>query len=290
MEELGLGFDDLSRSEDEEVIILKAEKRNDKDRGKRLEYKDTPATNRYRRNLRYINLWIEDAELDLLQRVDEAVADIFERRLHRVFNNGSFKQGGRLWGGFWMNLKKTVRRDDLLISEEQVAELDYGQMALRLLYAEVDVVPPAGDLYSLPGLEEYRDGVKTIIQSALFSEKQQMRMPQGVRGKFPERISYEDVKKALQIHHHAVYQEFFRGRGMHLMFLESEIMVTLLLELQKHHIVGLPLHDGLLVPRSAARATEVIMKKVFLQKAGSEVPVSIHHGEASYNFPYSDPY
>jgi hypothetical protein len=53
------------------------------------------------------------------------------RRLRRVFNNGSFEEGGASMTAFWMGIA----------NGEPPAELDYGQIALRLLYARVGVQP-----------------------------------------------------------------------------------------------------------------------------------------------------
>ena len=73
-----------------------------------------------------------------------------------------FDQSGRLYGGFWQNLK-TARRRHIRINGEPVTALDYGSMFTRLAYAELGATPPAGDLYAIPGLEAYRSGVKRAM-------------------------------------------------------------------------------------------------------------------------------
>ena len=32
--------------------------------------------------------------------------DVTQKRLRRIFNNGSFQQGGRFYGGWWQNIPK----------------------------------------------------------------------------------------------------------------------------------------------------------------------------------------
>ena len=61
-----------------------------------------------------------------------------------------FDQGGRLYGGFWQNLK-SCRREHIRIEGEPITVLDYGSMFTRLAYYEVGTVPPEGDLYAIPG-------------------------------------------------------------------------------------------------------------------------------------------
>lgn len=57
-----LGYDDLGRSESEELIVLKAEKKNHADSGKLLEYEDTQTTNLYRQQMQEINTWMSTPE------------------------------------------------------------------------------------------------------------------------------------------------------------------------------------------------------------------------------------
>ena len=51
-----------------------------------------------------------------------------DRSLRRIFTKGCFDHGGRLFGGFWQELSKTARFDGLVINDEDIVELDYGQM------------------------------------------------------------------------------------------------------------------------------------------------------------------
>ena len=171
IEQHDLSFEDLGRSDAEEIIVLKAAKGHPNDEPRYIDYEDTETTNAYRSDLRAINRWLDEADIEFITSVDGAEVDTTARRLRRVFNNGSFEEGGRLWGGFWMNLSKTARRNDLYIDGEAIAELDYGQMALRLLYGHVGAELPEGDLYAVPGLESYREGVKKVINSALYADK-----------------------------------------------------------------------------------------------------------------------
>jgi hypothetical protein len=191
-----------------------------------------------------------------------------------VFNNGSFVQGGRLWGGFWMNLKKQRRREDITIEREPIVELDYGQMALRLLYAKVGAPLPEGDLYAVPGLRS-REGVKKIINAALFSDRTQRRMPQGARQYFGDEVTYREALTAIKQRHAPIADYFFKGLGMELMFRESEILIDVLLRVQEQGKVALPLHDGLLTSRSAAPVVKETMEEVFRRRTGIEASVRL---------------
>ncbi len=50
--------------------------------------------------------------------------------------------------------------------------------------------------------------------------------------------------------------------GMKFMFLESEILIDVLLELNSKEIVALPIHDCILVKESAQKTAKKVMLKV----------------------------
>lgn len=276
IEEHDLAFEDLTRSETEEIIVLKAKKRHRKDNGKWIEYEDTSDTLRYRKDLQSINRGLALSDLVFYDYSDPPI-DQNARRLVRIFNNDSFSQGGRLWGGFWANLKKDVRRNDILIVGEPIVELDYGQMTLRLLYGKVGAPMPEGDLYDIRSLGS-REGVKKIIIAALSVNKRQFRMPQGARKYFSDDITYEHVLTTISEHHAAVSDYFFKGIGMELMFMETEILIDVLLKVQAQGMVALPFHDGVLTSQSTAQAVKEIMEEVFKKKIGVDAVVREESG------------
>ena len=231
IERVGLTFSDLGRSHDEEVIVLRAPKRRDDTPGKLIEYNDTEETGVLRRQMRSINDWLERAEIEC---ADPAL-NLHDRRLKRIFNNADFAQGGRLYGGFWQHMKHKERLDSLILDDDSVVELDYGQMGLLLLYGLERATPPAGDLYDL---SEYgiptncRPGIKKVIQAAINTSKPLGRIPKGARKTIPNRISLADVMAAVGKRHPLIAHRFGAGVGMLLMRKEADILVDVLLALK----------------------------------------------------------
>ena len=134
-----------------------------------VNYRDTEETRAYRREMERLNDFLDQADIEfipdgLLPKVCPS-----ERTLRRYFSSGesprkdALQRNGRLFGGFWLNLKKG-RRKNIRISGEPVALLDFSSMFVRLAYATVGQEPPQGDLYDLSGVlkgydnEEHRDG------------------------------------------------------------------------------------------------------------------------------------
>jgi hypothetical protein len=120
-----------------------------------------------------INAHLRSADIEVM----DGAVDGFRRKLRRIFSNGSFESGGRLYGGFWLEgLKAEERLRSIRIDRQPIVELDYGQCALRILNGIAGAQPPEGDLYAVPGLAHAdRDDVKTLLASLTFVDETQVR-------------------------------------------------------------------------------------------------------------------
>ena len=75
---------------------------------------------------------------------------------------------------------------------------------------------------------------------------------------------------------HKPIAHLFGGQhGMKFMFMESEILIDVLLELNNQGIVALPIHDGLLVKPSQQETAKKVMLKVFKQHTNVNATVAI---------------
>ena len=266
-------FEDLEVSEAEEVIILKRAKRGHWDEGGPIEYEDTTLTRKLRAELREFNSWLEGADIVFDPDAHDRPVDVRARRLYRYFA-GDFKSGGRLFRGFWQNLPKPARLLGLRIQGEPVIELDYAQLNPMLAYAKVGRPPPSGDAYTLPGLEDQRDGVKKVFNALLFDKGPRDRFPKGVNVHFPK-TKVGDVIGAIREKHSMIGWLLSSGAGFDLMFRESEIMMRVLEHLRRKAIVGLPVFDAVIVKASDAEAAMAVMKDQFKKAAGMEIEVRL---------------
>lgn len=274
IQRFGISFADIRRSNAEEVIQLREKKpRNDKS-GALLEYEDTEETEAFRASLRSINNRLEQADIECIFATTE------DRRLKRIFNNGDFQQGGRLNGGFWQKMGASDRLSSIIIDDDSVVELDYGQMGLMLLYGLAEATPPEGDLYDLSAYgipTSCRSGIKKVIQAAINSKKPLKKMPHGARKSFPNGITVGDVLKAVSQRHPEVYPYFNAGIGMKIMRLESDILVDVLLSLKAKGITALPIHDAILVNANYEAAAREVMREEFRRKVGLFPEISTEH-------------
>ncbi|MEY8119608.1 hypothetical protein AB9F26_15315 [Falsihalocynthiibacter sp. BN13B15] len=278
-EHFKVSFAGIGRSPDEEVLLLrdvkpKNEKQPNNRPGQLVEYQDTEETNLLRQEIQTLNAWCETAPLSCT----DPEINTTDRRLRRIFNNKDFAQGGRLYGGFWQGMKHDARLETILLNDDTLVELDYGQAGLLLLYGLVGATPPAGDLYDLT---EYgfatscRPGIKKVIQASINASKPLNRMPKDVRKSIPASKSLSETLAAIGQRHPAIIHLFGSGIGLKLMRTESDILVAVLLELKSRGIFALPIHDAILVePRYEQEATEV-MQAVFKERIGLIPEVSV---------------
>ena len=310
-----------------ETIILKDENK------KRITYQETDETRRMKAEMQIINdllsktlisLYLSDDDLQRLQErmrdgkepspddhryegtdedenvMDEAprsAIDFTKKSLKRVFNNGDFCQGGRLYGGFWQAIPKEHRKY-IRINHMNTKEVDFSAMHINLIYWLKGLPVPEGDPYTLEGFpKETRDVVKacllTIINAenwkkAMGSIKERIRgyklrtvtvngekekvkkpfhkkdliiLPPGVK-------KIEEIIAAFEKKHEAIRDWFFTGRGVKLQYRDSQIAVEILIMLAKQGVPCLPLHDSFIVSEPQAQGLQGIMMEAFNKVTG----------------------
>lgn len=277
---LGCQLSDFTRDPDQELIILKGRKPEGRDgRGRQfaapwIDYIDTRETARMRSEMHELNRWLAAADIDYTLS-GAGIDPIGDRDLRRVFNNGSFEEGGRLAGGFWSNMsmspdKGELWRGHIRIELEHIVALDFVSMFMRLLYFVAGVQPPSGDL--LAGIEglgpEHRIGVKRIVYSMLFQEGELTRCPRGARPFLPKGSHIKSLVRSIKQRHAPVADLFGAGMGMRLFRLESDILLEVLRQCRAMGFVALPVHDAILVAESRAEAAREAMLAGFESVTG----------------------
>lgn len=261
-------FEDVILVPDGEVIVLKGPRTSPQLSPAQLDYLDCEHTERLRLEMETVNKWLEKLSIGVRKG---AAVDPRERRLRRIFNNGSFDQGGRLYGGFWQTMPKLDRFERLMLRGEAVAELDYRQMFARLLYAIAGKSAPPGDLYLLPGLEDWRDGIKRLFNAMIFKEGEIERKPKGTRDSLPPHLKASELARAVRDNHPAIAPLLDTSVGMRLMHHESEILLRVLQLCRDADLPALPIHDAILVPLSGCDRGRMIMERAFKERMGVEV-------------------
>lgn len=255
-----------------ELIIKRDENK------KQMEYDDTPETISKRADLVRINLlldrtWIDvyltDAEMsDLrLQMQSRATDDVhkpagldFTRRsLVRIFNNGSWDEGGRFYGGWWQSIPRDSRRS-ITLNGKHTVEVDFSGMHVALLYAETGA-ELIGDAYDIGVPRLQRERVKEAF-NILLNRKRRDPAPQG----FAEEengISWTELTAKIYERHPLINQYFGSGYGVRLQNADAEIANAVLLRMERQGYACLPVHDSFIVHHAMQAELTTIMLEEF---------------------------
>lgn len=276
----GIRPTDISRAQGQETIVLKArddEERhpsNPKRRGEVifLEYSDTPASRVFRLEMEEINRHLSSATITLDGQ--QGPSFCLRRYFLTEHTGRHFKsaQGGRIFKGWWQNLKRE-HRYRLRLNGEPIADLDYSAMFARLAYIKRGMEPPPGDLYRVSGLEHHREGAKEALLALLSRRSPMIKLPSEVKEKLPEGWTARHVTEAFTTAHPAIAPLFGRDIGVALQFTESQILVAVLLRLGRNGVAALPMHDGIMVARSHRGKAMRTMREESRRLTGFELPV-----------------
>ena len=260
-----------------ETIILK-----DKNKSQ-IEYADTPETLRMRSQLRAYNRLLEEAHITC-SHVDEPflvnsngekhwVGSCQPKHVFRVFNNSSFKEGGRFYGGWWMQIG-SKNRSRIRINGQRCIEVDYVSQHIGLLYAKAGINywdnSKRGDIYKVeaPSLETLPDEwkrkfVKDLILICLNTEDERQAF-NAFRGqkfkalkkhvtkegwKFPSCTNrlLSDVLQAFRDKHPQIANMLCKGVGGELQYMDSCIAERLIETFTAWQIPILTIHDSFMV-------------------------------------------
>jgi hypothetical protein len=270
LSEHNLHPEDFGPGEFPEVIIFKSKKGGFFEKSGVQQYEDTALTNKMRSEVDKINDWLMKMDIDMA--LDDPTSDINtnNRKLRRYFTRGdlNFNSGGRLFGGFWLEMSKKLRKQILLLNEEFICILDFNNLGPTILYGLAKSTPPEGDAYRVSGFERYRAGIKTVFNCMTFTDAPLSRFPKGVKKEFEQEHRFHWVVNAIEKKHKPIFHLLNSQIGHHIQKIESDIIVKCMLMAQEQDIPALPVHDALIFPESKKEEGIRIMETAFKTLVG----------------------
>ena len=251
---------------DAETIIL----RNKVDGRKVLqEYDDTPATERHRASLKKINscflkhwfdLEVQNTELAKLEariatHATKEPIDFSKRTLVRIFSNGSFKQGGRFYRGWWQNVPSEYRKY-ITIDEKRTAEFDFSQLNPHLLYHRNYKQLGSEDAYDRVLDGEHRKVVKQAFNAMVQASTPLKNCPRDIDLSGME-MNWPELRDRILKAHKPIADLFFDGVGNHLQFMDSNIAEGVMLHFAGMDAPALPVHDSFILHHAYGESGEV---------------------------------
>ncbi|EFO32979.1 conserved hypothetical protein [Roseibium sp. TrichSKD4] len=223
-------FAPIERADGEEVIQLAARPRLLRVYGRKqpnilIDYQDEIDSARLRMELDMVNRFLASHSIVLEGAPRTSFRLVRRFSLRDPDDPIEFEFHGRLYGGFWMTLK-AVERHRIRIDGESITDLDFAGMFPRLAYLSVGEEPPQGDLYSVPGLEDHREGAKAGLSALLSYPTQMKSLPTRLKAMLPEGWTASRLRSAYAEHHPQLVPFFEKDFGLDLMFTESKILLT----------------------------------------------------------------
>lgn len=230
----------MYRHSKEPIIILK-------DKNKRpVSYKRTAKIREMEDKLKRCNRLLADTELTWMDMVFHRA----KKRLYRVFNNRSWEQGGRFYGGCWQEMPGDERKL-IEIEGKPTVEHDYCGMQVRLLYAKEGIEYGDGDPYTIPGREDDRDLLKLVLLIALNAHKGK---DSAIKAIISEMTMYPKEKRTkaylseiiteFEEMHKPIAKYFYSGIGLRLQYTDSQVAERIMYNLATKGILTLPVHDS----------------------------------------------
>ncbi len=170
--------------------------------------------------------------------------ELIKTDLYRKFNNGSFDQGGRLYGGWWQNILSDYRKK-IIIGGKPTVELDYSAYVFHMLYHQRGI-QCEGYPYTLDSISaDEKPRIKKLAQILINGSKKD----RDKKADEPFNSDYTNgqVLKMLEERHAPIADAFYSGAGIFLQRKDSDIALSIILSLMKKGIVALPVHDSFIV-------------------------------------------
>lgn len=257
---------------------------------KLLNYPETSQSQQQREHLSQINRANTEAILSLdAKALAEVAPDIHQRYQHidrslmryadqrRIFNNDSWAQGGRFYGGWWQKINKELR-PYILIDGCPSVEADFKALHPSLLYHSAGLNMPSDpydpDFIGCPDVD--RKYIKKAF-NALINTSSTVREPQGY-GTANSGTSWGDLLKQIETAHASIKGAFRSGQGLFLQHTDSNIAEMILLHFARQGKPCLPIHDSFVVRQDDLGELIAVMKGAAKEVAGIEAVVTVKHG------------
>ena len=257
-----------------------------------IPYRDRPAQREMRSRIDAYNDNLAEAELGLSQTGQEMSgspndADILIRRqAYRVFSNGSFDQGGRFYGPWWVNTDEDIRKH-ILIDGEPTIEADFNAMQIHALYSMRGLNyygrnNVALDPYTV-GMDE-PDELKRKIRKRLWSNSfNAVSRTAAIRGYCDWARKQKNCHQYFSLELGPVLDEFlechpaisdfrYSGIGLTTQNCDAQVADKILTDLTNQGIVVLGVHDSFIVKERHRALLENAMNYAIRESEFTSIP------------------
>ena len=276
----------IERAPSTECIILR-----DKVNGKKkdLDYEDTADTRALRQDLYKYNNLLRDMFISIPEAHNVGIptnggSNTFvtqnEKFVRRIFNNNSWEEGGRYYGGWWQRIPKEWR-EKIRIWDMATTEVDYSGLHIVLLYAleGIDYWKTKGvDPYTIEGIEQserMRLLLKIVLLTAINSQTKQEAIKavnwhinthlEDFNWVKKEGLNISDLIDRFAAGHQTISSYFFSAKGLNLQYFDSLIAEEVINYFTDKGIPVLCIHDSFILDSSKKEELERVMDEAVVK-------------------------
>ncbi len=288
-EDAAFGYFDVGYAEGKETIVLRDEDKKD------IEYEDKTHIKQMRLLLNSYNQLLAKTFIDI-PSLDKPRIELPEKKtrrknhrpvfvnitqhnkfVRRIFNNKTFSDGGRFYGGWWQRIDSSLRKD-IRMNNVPTVEIDFSSLHVILAYAEAGNDywnATEKDPYDLPvrGINNpthCRDITKLFFLLG-FNAKTEQSLFKAFRSEldytaypysFPDDVLSE-LLTTIKEGHPDIAHLICSGAGLRLMNIDSRICEYVIADFIQTNTPILTVHDSFIVPFGEEDRLHSLMKEAF---------------------------
>ena len=238
-----------------------------------IDYKDNKNTKRMRNDLIEYNNLLRRSHIDIPNYSGEIKVDFEDESskfVRRIFNNNSWKNGGRFYSGWWQRVRSHDRKY-IRINNNPVVEIDFSGLHIVILYSMVGVDywnKIGKDPYDLSGYgykmdDRTRDLLKLILLVSINAKKgKKKELLQAKKAVLNEIRSDDDLNWVKTVftnnqieqliddfadYHKPIKQYFYSKKGIELQYIDSLIAELIINHFTRLDIPVLCIHDSFVI-------------------------------------------
>lgn len=274
----------IQRSKDMELIIMK-----DTINKNEIDYEDNEATIKMRKDLKKYNELLARTYIDIPMYSERGVKvkikknneeykyigiNQTEKVVRRIFNNNSWEDGGRFYGGWWQRIP-SHERQGIHFFNIPSTEIDYSGLHIKLLYLQ-NGYDFKEDPYAIPGIEQnemnrriIKLGMLNLVNAknenlALKAIQNEINFDDDLYDYFKKnKIQLKQFIQLIKKHHEQIKNSFGTATGIKLQKLDAMIAEEIINHFTNLDIPVLCIHDSFIISADKAEELDKVMQEKF---------------------------
>ena len=197
-----------------------------------------------------------------------------EKVIKRVFNNNSWEDGGRFYGGWWQRIP-SYERQHIHFFNIPSSEIDYSGLHIKLLYLQYDH-DLKEDPYTIPGIEqnEMNRRIIKLCMLNLINAKDENLALKAIQNEInfdadlydyfkKNKIKLKQFTPLIKKHHEKIKNSFGTGAGIKLQKFDAMIAEEIINHFTNLDIPVLCIHDSFIISADKTEELDKVMQEKF---------------------------